>query len=135
MRSVLSSLTISETAVARRSAIDFHAVDFTAFDTRILEDVRSNLGQQNTDALLGLLVYELEERFGPTSNENAERLGYEAHVMVSAAGSLGFVGFSDLCRAAEEACRNSQDLTPLRIRLVKGRNEVIRQIETLRGIA
>lgn len=112
--------------------IDLDAIDPLAFDEDKLDDVRSNLGQEQTDALLGLLAEELRERFGPSASD-AKNLAYEAHVMISATGVLGFVGLSELCRAVEEACRNGQGPSVLRARLVHARDEVIGRIEALRS--
>ncbi|GJD93141.1 Hpt domain-containing protein [Methylobacterium iners] len=115
--------------MARR--IDLDAIDPLAFDEDKLDDVRSNVGQEQTDALLRLLAEELTERFGP-SGSNAKKLAYEAHVMISSTGVLGFVGLSDLCRAVEEACRTGQDPSVLRTRLAEARDQVMSKIEALR---
>ncbi len=117
--------------MARRTAIDLDAVDPAALDLSVLDDLRRCLGTEQTDGLLALLAEELTERFG-ASSADPKQLAYEAHVMTSAAGALGFFGLSELCRGVEEACRAGHDPSLLLLRLVGAREVVIDKIEHLR---
>jgi HPt (histidine-containing phosphotransfer) domain-containing protein len=53
--------------------------------------------------------------------------------MVAAAGALGFVALSDLCREIEAACRDGGDLPALVQRLVTLRLETLGTIRALRA--
>lgn len=108
-------------------------------DESVFASLRETVGQDHARTLLAMLADELVDRFGPSAQavepmgiDRAE-LAYDAHVMVSAAGLLGFVGLSDLCREIEGACRSGADLAPLVRRLAVVRDGTLGTIRMLRA--
>ncbi|KQT58655.1 histidine kinase [Methylobacterium sp. Leaf456] len=80
--------------------------------------VRDMMGRERVLALLTLLEAELDHRFASAAamaetDLDRTQLAYDAHAMVAAAGVLGFVGISSLCREIETACRSGGDVLPL----------------------
>lgn len=108
-------------------------------DREIFDTLKDMVGPERATALLSMLADELVDRFGAPpesvdlSGIDPPELAYDAHVMVSAAGLLGFVGLSDLCREIENACRNGDDLAPLIHRLAVVRDGTLGTIRTLQA--
>ena len=108
-------------------------------DREIFDTLKDMVGPERATALLSMLADELVDRFGAPpdsvdlSGIDPPELAYDAHVMVSAAGLLGFVGLSDLCREIENACRNGDDLGPLIHRLAVVRDGTLGTIRTLQA--
>ncbi|GJE18129.1 PAS domain S-box protein [Methylobacterium marchantiae] len=115
------------------------AEDSTILDHAVFDSLQDMVGQERARALLSMLADELVDRFGQSSKTvdltamDRSELAYGAHVMVSAAGLLGFVGLSDLCREIEVACRNDGDLVPLIRRLTHVRDGTLGTIRTLQA--
>jgi len=108
------------------------AVDAAVLDTAMLTEMKESFGSDRFGTMLGLLADELTQRLQP--NECArEQIAYDAHALVSAAGSLGFVGLSKFCREVETAARAGADLTQLIERLERHRATTLRMIEELRA--
>ncbi|WP_019905492.1 PAS domain S-box protein [Methylobacterium sp. 77] len=113
--------------------------DPTILDHEVYDSLKDMVGQERARALLSMLADELVDRFGPSPKAadligiDRSELAYDAHVMVSAAGLLGFVGLSDLCREIEVACRNDDDLAPLIQRLTTVRDGTLGTIRRLQA--
>ncbi|HEV7439240.1 MAG TPA: Hpt domain-containing protein, partial [Methylobacterium sp.] len=75
---------------------------------------------------------ELRDRFQPGETDRMQ-IAYDAHAMVSAAGMLGFVGLSELCREIEAAAHAGSDLKPLICRLDTLRTGALGTIRELRA--
>ncbi|KQP41864.1 PAS domain S-box protein [Methylobacterium sp. Leaf106] len=111
----------------------------TILDLEVYESLRDMVGPERATVLLSMLADELIDRFGSSpqavdlSGMEPADLAYDAHVMVSAAGLLGFVGLSDLCREIETACRNGDDLALLVQRLVVVRDGTLGTIRMLQA--
>lgn len=101
--------------------------------------VQDTMGRERVLSLLSLLELDLELRFLPEGVEpnridfDREQLAYDAHAMVAAAGALGFVALSDLCREIEAACRDGGDLPGLIHRLATLRMDTLGAIRALRA--
>ncbi|MER2253151.1 PAS domain-containing protein [Methylorubrum podarium] len=101
--------------------------------------VQDAMGRERVLSLLSLLELDLELRFLPEGAVpertafDREQLAYDAHAMVAAAGALGFVALSDLCREIEAACREGGDLPALIRRLVTLRTDTLGTIRALRA--
>ena len=101
--------------------------------------VEDMMGREHVQTLLSLLESDLELRFDSEEAGSAEgaldreQIAYDAHAVVAAAGALGFVGLSDLCREIEAACREGAALSPLIDRLRVLRSETLGTIRALRA--
>lgn len=101
--------------------------------------VQDTMGRERVLSLLSLLELDLELRFLPESagpdrtDFDRAQLAYDAHAMVAAAGSLGFVALSGLCREIESACRDGGDLRSLIRRLATLRTDTLGTIRALRA--
>ncbi|KQQ12159.1 histidine kinase [Methylobacterium sp. Leaf123] len=101
--------------------------------------VQATMGRERVLSLLSLLELDLELRFLPEGAEpgrtdfDREQLAYDAHAMVAAAGALGFVALSELCREIEDACRNGGALPTLIHRLATLRTDTLGTIRALRA--
>jgi CheY-like chemotaxis protein/HPt (histidine-containing phosphotransfer) domain-containing protein len=108
-------------------------------DREVYESLVDMVGPERATVLLSMLADELVDRFGSSpeavdlSGVEPADLAYDAHVMVSAAGLLGFVGLSDLCREIETACRSGGDLAPLVQRLAVIRDGTLGTIRMLQA--
>jgi PAS domain S-box-containing protein len=101
-------------------------------DRDALSAVRDSIGAPRVLSLLALLETELCDRFRPGETDRMQ-IAYDAHAMVSAAGMLGFVGLSDLCREIEAAAHAGSDLKPLILRLEALRDGALGTIRELRA--
>ena len=100
--------------------------------------VRDVMGPERILALLTLLESELDLRFADAAARaetdlDRTQLAYDAHAMVAAAGVLGFVGISSLCREIEAACRSGTDILPLIRHLAVLRRDTLGTIRALRA--
>ena len=99
--------------------------------------VRDMMGRERILALLTLLESELNLRFSAATAQEADldrsQLAYDAHAMVAAAGVLGFVGLSALCREIENACRSGGDVLPLIHHFAALRRDTLSMIQELRA--
>ena len=108
-------------------------------DRETFATVQDLMGRERVLALLTLLESELDLRFaapeadGREADLDRDQLAYDAHAMVAAAGVLGFVGISALCREIEAACRGSDDLLPLIHRFAALRRDTLGTIKALRA--
>jgi CheY-like chemotaxis protein/HPt (histidine-containing phosphotransfer) domain-containing protein len=84
-----------------------------------------NLGAQLTRTLEGPCL-DVSDR---------ERLGREAHAMVSMAGMLGFVELSGLCSEVEQACLGGLDLELFLARVRETRGTTLRMIAAMADAA
>ncbi|MCJ2021884.1 Hpt domain-containing protein [Methylobacterium sp. E-065] len=107
-------------------------IDPTVLDTAVLAEMKESFGADRLGAMLGLLASEVTQRLRP-GEAAREQIAYDAHALVSAAGSLGFVGLSSLCREVETAARTGGDLALLIERLQEQRAATLRMIEELRA--
>ena len=107
-------------------------VDPAVLDAAVLTDMETNFGTDQVGALLDLLANELSERFRPSETDRLQ-IAHDAHAMVAAAGLLGFVGLSSLCREVEAAAHAGADLLPLIRRLEVQRATALRAIRQLRA--
>ena len=92
----------------------------------------ASFGSDRVGALLDLLANELSERFRPSETDRLQ-IAHDAHALVAAAGLLGFVGLSSLCREVEAAAHAGADLMPLIRRLEIQRATALRAIRQLRA--
>ena len=106
--------------------------DPAVLDPAVLGELEASLGSERVGGLLELLASELAERFCPSETDRTQ-IAYDAHTMVSAAGMLGFVGLSGLCREVETAANAGKDLMPLIRRLEVQRATALRAIRKLRA--
>ncbi len=100
--------------------------------------VRDMMGRERILALLTLLEAELDHRFASgaaltESDLDRTQLAYDAHAMVAAAGVLGFVALSSLCREIENACRSGNDILPLIRHFAALRRDTLGTIRALRA--
>ncbi|MCE4223706.1 PAS domain-containing protein [Methylobacterium sp. C25] len=107
-------------------------------DQDAFASIKERMGADRIQALLVLLEEELQARFAATDLQNSDvvdraQLAHDAHAMVSAAGILGFVRLSRLCREVEAACHAGDDLVPLIRRLAELRGGAIQTIQELRA--
>ena len=110
-------------------------------DSGTFAAVRDTMGSERVRALLTLLENELQGRFafgaapGTPARLGVDRaqLATDAHAMVSAAGVLGFVGLSHLCREIEAACHGGRELGALVDRLAVLRTDTLGAIRSLRA--
>ena len=105
-------------------------------DASVYDSLTGRMGRERVHGLLTLLEAELAGRFAMldgTRGLDRQELAHDAHVMISAAGILGFAGISDLCREIEAACRSEADLTPLVRRLSVLRGGTMETIRSLRA--
>ncbi|MCJ2123026.1 GAF domain-containing hybrid sensor histidine kinase/response regulator [Methylobacterium sp. J-077] len=107
-------------------------VDPAVLDATVLTDMESSFGTDQVGALLDLLANELSERFRPSETDRLQ-IAHDAHAMVAAAGLLGFVGLSSLCREVEAAAHAGADLVPLIQRLEVQRATALGAIRRLRA--
>ncbi|MCJ2086754.1 PAS domain-containing protein [Methylobacterium sp. E-005] len=107
-------------------------VDSAILDAAVLTEMESNFGADRVGALLDLLANELSERFRPSETDRLQ-IAHDAHALVAAAGLLGFVGLSSLCREVEAAAHAGADLIPLIRRLEIQRATALRAIRQLRA--
>ncbi|MDP4023665.1 PAS domain-containing protein [Methylobacterium sp. NEAU 140] len=107
-------------------------VDPAVLDAAVLRAMEESFGNDRVGGLLDLLANELSERFRPTETDRLQ-IAHDAHAMVSAAGMLGFVGLSRLCREVEAAAHAGDDLMPLVRRLEVQRATTLRTIRKLRA--
>jgi CheY-like chemotaxis protein len=107
-------------------------VDPAVLDAGVLSDMEMSFGTDQVGALLDLLANELSERFRPSETDRLQ-IAHDAHAMVAAAGLLGFVGLSSLCREVEAAAHAGADLMPLIRRLEVQRATALRAIRQLRA--
>ncbi|WP_267425929.1 ATP-binding protein [Methylobacterium sp. GC_Met_2] len=108
------------------------AIDPSVLDTAVLAEMEESFGADRLGTMLGLLASELTQRLRPDKGTR-EQIAYDAHALVSAAGTLGFVGLSSLCQKVEIAARTGADLTLLIERLQEQRATALRMIEKLRA--
>ncbi len=108
------------------------AVDPAVLDAAVLADMETSFGTDQVGGLLDLLSNELSERFRPSETDRLQ-IAHDAHAMVAAAGLLGFVGLSSLCREVEAAAHAGADLVPLIRRLEVQRATTLRAIRQLRA--
>ncbi|MDF9794237.1 CheY-like chemotaxis protein [Methylorubrum extorquens] len=101
--------------------------------------VQATMGRERVLSLLSLLELDLELRFLPEGAEpgrtdfDREQLAYDAHAMVAAAGALGFLALSGLCREIEDACRDGGALPALIHRLAMLRTDTLGTIRAIRA--
>ncbi len=107
-------------------------VDSAVLDTAVLSEMEASFGTDRVGALLDLLANELSERFRPSETDRLQ-IAHDAHALVAAAGLLGFVGLSSLCREVEAAAHAGADLMPLIRRLEVQRATALRAIRQLRA--
>lgn len=100
-------------------------------DRAAFEAVRDSFGTDKVNALLGMLAAELAERLRPGEDSRAQ-IAHDAHALIAAAGMLGFVELSNLCRHIEQAARGDEDLDPLIRDLESVRTDALGTIMTLR---
>lgn len=82
-----------------------------AVDRTVIDELRAMVGDAVCDTLLSKFAAEVDRRL-KNMRETPDRisLGAEAKALISKAGSLGFVGFSNLCRDLESVARKDGDL-------------------------
>ena len=107
-------------------------VDTAVLDAAVLSEMEASFGTDRVGALLDLLANELAERFRPSETDRLQ-IAHDAHALVAAAGLLGFVGLSSLCREVEAAAHAGADLMPLIRRLEVQRATALRAIRQLRA--
>jgi len=107
-------------------------VDAAILDAAVLTEMEASFGTDRVGALLDLLANELSERFRPSETDRLQ-IAHDAHALVAAAGLLGFVGLSSLCREVEAAAHAGSDLVPLIRRLEVQRATALRAIRQLRA--
>jgi len=107
-------------------------IDSAILDAAVLGEMEVSFGSDRVAALLDLLANELSERFRPSETDRLQ-IAHDAHALVAAAGLLGFVGLSRLCREVEAAAHAGADLMPLIRRLEVQRATALRAIRQLRA--
>ncbi|MEG9527881.1 MAG: ATP-binding protein, partial [Hyphomicrobiales bacterium] len=107
-------------------------IDSAILDAAVLGEMEVSFGSDRVSALLDLLANELSERFRPSETDRLQ-IAHDAHALVAAAGLLGFVGLSSLCREVEAAAHAGADLMPLIRRLEVQRATALRAIRQLRA--
>ncbi|GAB6841265.1 signal transduction histidine kinase/DNA-binding response OmpR family regulator [Methylorubrum rhodinum] len=125
-------------AARRAGGITAPAPAVPILDHETYATVRDMMGRERILALLSLLESELDLRFASAAAQaeadlDRAQLAYDAHAMVAAAGVLGFVGISSLCREIETACRNGGDVLPLIRSFSALRRDTLGTIRALRA--
>jgi CheY-like chemotaxis protein len=106
------------------------------FDSTVFEGVVSLLGGEKTAALLERLAQQLQQfGEGGTAGAGRERIGREAHAMISSAGLLGFTRLSELCRRIEVESASGADLAPALAQMAELRRSMLRDIGPLKDKA
>ena len=106
----------------------------SSLDRQIFDEVVELLGRQAVNRLLAGLASELETRFGKQGSvPDRLSLARDAHAMVSASGSLGFMEFADLCHQVEAACNTNQEYTALFNQVQLCKQHILRDIAWLRA--
>ncbi|UMY15655.1 PAS domain-containing protein [Methylobacterium organophilum] len=111
--------------------------DPQVLDGSAYASVRAAVGYDRVRILLTLLETDIALRFParpvPVGIPDRKKLAEDAHAVVSAAGALGFVGISRLCREIEAACRDGGDLDDLFPRFLTMRDETLGAIRVLKA--
>jgi CheY-like chemotaxis protein len=106
-------------------------------DRAAYHELLDTVGADAMNRLLDKLVEQLEcylsdERL---SSEDRSRLAKDAHLLVSAAGALGFVSLSEMCRNLERACQTGSDIKQALAELRAARQKTLDEIVALRTAA
>lgn len=91
-------------------------------------EVRALIGTERALSLLSAFARDLGQRFG---SEAPDDLAFDAHAVISAAGTFGFSELACVCREVEEACRADCEVAALRTRLDKVRRDALDEIDWL----
>ena len=103
-----------------------------AVDRTVLDELRAMVGDAVCDTLLSKFAAEVDQRL-KNMRESPDRasLAADAHALISPAGSLGFVGFSSLCRNLESVARKGGDLDICITAMATARGLVLNEIAGL----
>ena len=102
------------------------------FDRTIFDELREILGDAMCEKLVRKFASEVDERFSHVHGDvDRVRLAADAHALISPAGSLGFIGFSDLCREIELTAREGRDLDSCIETLAAARGAVLQKAAAL----
>ena len=82
----------------------------TIYDAETLVDLERLFGRRRLLALLAGLRSEIEARLSDAAGDR-ERIGQDAHALVSTSGALGFMPLSQACVALERACLAGGDVS------------------------
>ncbi|MFD0934506.1 Hpt domain-containing protein, partial [Methylobacterium trifolii] len=107
------------------------SIEPAILDRSKLAGLRHSFGAARVEGLLELLAEEVRERFQPGETDR-NQIAHDAHALTSAAGMLGFVGLSSLCREVEAAAHADSDLAPLIRRLEVQKASTLSAIRRLR---
>ena len=103
-----------------------------AFDRDVFDELREILGDAMCEKLVRKFASEVDERFSHVRGDiDRVRLAADAHALISPAGSLGFIGFSDLCREIETAAREGGPLETCIETLADARGAVLQKVAAL----
>ena len=122
-----------------RATLSGHAAAFDvsnagAIDLDQLEDLRGLFGAEAFSKLLVKFGDDLRRRLESIKGEPSRAyVVSSAHAMISAAGSLGFPAFSDLCRAVERIAQGDHDVRPSLVAFAEGANHVLQTIASITG--
>ena len=107
-----------------------------ALDLATYEGVVAMVGPERSRVLLDALASQLARvRTDVVGSLARAEVARDAHTIVSAAGHLGFVGVSDLCRRIEAAAEAGSDLAPLMARFAEVRAQVVAEIGRIKDRA
>jgi hypothetical protein len=83
------------------------------FDREAFDTIRDTMGVDQIDVWLRKFLLQLEATFPQGNNgSDRERLGKEAHGLVSYSALLGFPDLARLCSDLQAACSEGRDLAP-----------------------
>lgn len=91
-------------------------------------EVRALIGTERALGLLSDFARDLGQRFG---SEAMDDLAFDAHAVISPAGTFGFSELARVCREVEEACRVDREITTLRTHLDEVRRDALDEIDWL----
>lgn len=97
-------------SVANQVPQDVEApVDLVVSDTQTLRELEMIFGSTKLLDLLRQLKNEITQRLQAPATER-DRLGHDAHILLSVCGSLGFHALSKCCSELEQAYLSGDDL-------------------------
>lgn len=127
-----ASSTEPQRLIPEGAPVPIRQIDPAVLDVAVFTEMEAGFGAERLGGMLALFAGELAERFRSDTSDR-EQIAYDAHALVSAAGTLGFVGLASLCREIEAAVRMDTDLTSLIQCLEEQRMMTLRAIEELRA--
>jgi HPt (histidine-containing phosphotransfer) domain-containing protein len=109
----------------------------TVVDYDVFEGLKEVLGADMLNRLVDQLVVMLDERLvgDCATPEGSKRLAQDAHSIVSAAGTLGFIRLAKACQELEAAILSGELVEPILEKVRAARLQVLSEVPRLRHAA